>query len=187
MGVPCAIGTARRGHRRADAGPRGDRDRQPIRALRTQTGAQAPRLAQDRRAVVRWPGPILVATFALALIGLLALPGYKTELQRPPVPARRHAGQRRIRRADRHFSAARMNPELLMVEADHDLRNSADFLVIDKIAKGIFQVPGIARVQTITRPTGQTHRAHLHPVPAQHAGHHQQMNQKYQQDQWPTC
>ena len=27
-------------------------------------------------AVVRWPGPILVATIALALVGLLALPGY---------------------------------------------------------------------------------------------------------------
>ncbi|PQM45851.1 Siderophore exporter MmpL4 [Mycobacterium talmoniae] len=29
-------------------------------------------------AIVRWPGPILVATCAIALIGLLTLPGYKT-------------------------------------------------------------------------------------------------------------
>ena len=29
-------------------------------------------------AVVRWPGPILVGTIALALIGLLTLPGYRT-------------------------------------------------------------------------------------------------------------
>ncbi len=28
-------------------------------------------------AVVRWPGPILVASMALALVGLLALPGYQ--------------------------------------------------------------------------------------------------------------
>ena len=42
--------------------------------------------------------------------------------------------------ADRHFSPARMNPELLMIESDHDLRNSADFLVIDKIAKA--HLPG---------------------------------------------
>ena len=48
-----------------------------------------------------------------------------------------------------------MNPELLMVQSDHDLRNSADFLVIDKIAKAIFRTEGIARVQTITRPEGK--------------------------------
>ena len=65
-----------------------------------------------------------------------------------------------------------MNPELLLVETDHDLRNSADFLVIDKIAKAIFHVPGIGRVQTITRPRGQADRAHVDPVPDQHAGHH---------------
>ncbi|WP_043371528.1 hypothetical protein, partial [Mycolicibacterium conceptionense] len=56
--------------------------------------------------------------------------------------------------SDRHFSQARMNPELLLIESDHDLRNSADFLVVDRIAKRIFQVPGISRVQAITRPQG---------------------------------
>ena len=42
-----------------------------------------------------------------------------------------------------------------MIESDHDLRNPADFLVIDKIAKAIFRVPGVARVQAITRPDGK--------------------------------
>ncbi len=41
-----------------------------------------------------------------------------------------------------------------MVEADHDLRDPADFLVLDKLAKGIFRVPGVSRVQSITRPEG---------------------------------
>ncbi|MDT7769519.1 MAG: putative drug exporter of the superfamily, partial [Mycobacterium sp.] len=45
-------------------------------------------------------------------------------------------------------------PEMLMVESDHDMRNSADFLVLDKLAKGIFRVEGVARVQSITRPQG---------------------------------
>jgi RND superfamily putative drug exporter len=56
--------------------------------------------------------------------------------------------------AERHFSQARMNPELLMVEADHDLRDPADMLVIDRIAKSVFHLRGIERVQTITRPLG---------------------------------
>ncbi|EUA78553.1 putative membrane mmpL5 domain protein [Mycobacterium xenopi 4042] len=57
--------------------------------------------------------------------------------------------------ADRHFAQARMNPELLLIETDHDMRNPADFLVINRVAKAVFQVPGIARVQAITRPRGR--------------------------------
>ena len=45
-------------------------------------------------------------------------------------------------------------PEVMMIESDHDLRDPADFLVLDKLAKGIFRVPGISRVQSITRPEG---------------------------------
>ena len=47
-----------------------------------------------------------------------------------------------------------MAPELLMVEADHDLRNPADFLILNKLAKAVLAVPGISSVQSITRPTG---------------------------------
>lgn len=43
-----------------------------------------------------------------------------------------------------------------MIESDHDMRNPTDFLVLDKLAKGIFRVPGISRVQAITRPSGTT-------------------------------
>ena len=47
-----------------------------------------------------------------------------------------------------------MMPEILLVEADHDMRNPADFLVLNQLAKGILAVPGISRVQAITRPAG---------------------------------
>lgn len=105
-------------------------------------------------AVVRWPGPILVATIALCLVGLLALPGYRTDYNdRNYLPTDIPAAEG-YAAAERHFPAARLSPELLMVETDRDLRNSADFLVIDRIAKSMFHQPGIGRVQTITRPLG---------------------------------
>src|SRR4029077_15929664 len=85
--------------------------------------------------------------------------------------------------ADRHFSQARMNPELLMIENDHDLRNSSDFLVIDKVAKTIFRVPGISRVQAITHPQGTPIEHTSIPFQISMQGVTQQMNQKYQQDQ----
>lgn len=47
-----------------------------------------------------------------------------------------------------------MMPDILMIETDHDMRNPDDFLVLHKLAKAIFQVPGVSRVQGITRPEG---------------------------------
>ena len=134
-------------------------------------------------AVVRWPGPILVATIALSLIGLLTLPGYKTDYNErhylpDDIPA--NVG---YAAADRHFSSARLNPELLMIESDHDMRNPADFLVIDKIAKSIFHLPGISRVQAITRPLGTPIEHTSIPFQISMNGVTQQMNQKYMDDQ----
>jgi RND superfamily putative drug exporter len=133
--------------------------------------------------VVRWPGPILVLTVGIALVGLLTLPGYRTNYNdRNYLPTDLPANEG-YAAADRHFSQARMNPEVLMIESDHDLRNSADFLVIDKIAKSVFRVPGISRVQAITRPEGTPIEHTSIPFQISMQGVSQQMNQKYQQDQ----
>ena len=105
-------------------------------------------------AIVRWPGPILVVTIAVALIGLLALPGYKTSYDtRPYMPANAPANIG-YAAAERHFSQARLNPELLMIEANHDLRNPTDMILLERVAKAVFHTDGIAEVQSITRPLG---------------------------------
>jgi putative drug exporter of the RND superfamily len=133
-------------------------------------------------AIVRWPGPVLLATVALSLIGLLTLPGYQPNYNDrkylpPDLPA--NLG---FAAAERHFSPATMNPELLLIESDHDLRNSADFLVIDKIAKAIFRVPGIGRVQAITRPDGKPVKFSTIPAQMSLGGVGQDLNRKYLQD-----
>ncbi|MDT5080646.1 MAG: putative drug exporter of the superfamily [Mycobacterium sp.] len=133
-------------------------------------------------AVTRWPGPILVGTIALSLVGLLTLPGYRTNYNdRNYLPTDLPANEG-YAAADRHFTAARMNPELMLIESDHDLRNSADFLVIDKIAKAIFRVPGISRVQTITRPEGKPIEHTSIPFQISMQGTSQTMNRKYMMD-----
>ncbi|MGB7145008.1 RND family transporter [Mycobacterium sp.] len=105
-------------------------------------------------AIVRWPVPILAAACGIALIGLLTLPGYKTSYNdRLYLPHNINANAG-YDAAERHFSQARLMPEVMLVEADHDMRDPTDFLVLDKLAKGIFRVPGISRVQAITRPQG---------------------------------
>jgi RND superfamily putative drug exporter len=130
-------------------------------------------------AIVRWPGPILAASVALALVGLLALPSYKPAYNDrnylpPDIPANEGYAA-----ADRHFPQARMNPEMLLVETDHDVRNSADMLVVDRIAKSIFHIPGIGRVQAITRPQGTPIEHTSIPFLISMQGTTQQMNQDY--------
>jgi len=133
-------------------------------------------------AIVRWPAPILMATIVLSLVGLLTLPGYRPNYNdRLYLPSDLPANQG-FAAAERHFSPATMNPELLLIETDRDLRNSADFLVIDKIAKQVFRVPGIGRVQTITRPTGKPIEFSTLPAQIGLSGVTQDLNRKYLQD-----
>ena len=105
-------------------------------------------------AVVRWPVPILAAACAVAFIGLLALPGYQTSYDDRLYVPRDIPANAGYAAAERHFPESRMTPDILMLEADHDMRNPADFLVLHKLAKAVFAVPGIATVQSITRPEG---------------------------------
>ncbi|MGC1150491.1 RND family transporter, partial [Mycobacterium sp.] len=133
-------------------------------------------------AIVRWPAPILVVATAVALIGLLALPGYKTSYDTRPYIPTTAAANVGFTAAERHFSRARLEPELLMIEADHDLRNPADMLVLDKVAKGVVHIPGVAQVQSITRPLGAPldHSSIAFQISQQSVG--QVQNLKYQMD-----
>ncbi len=111
-------------------------------------------------AVVRWPAAIFAVSAAVVLVGMIALPGYVTSYNDRhylPESARSNVG---YAAADRHFSEARMNPDMLMIEANHDMRNPADMLVLDKVAKNLIRTVGIAMVQDITRPLG---------IPIQHS------------------
>jgi putative drug exporter of the RND superfamily len=133
-------------------------------------------------AIVRWPGPILAVACTLAFIGLLALPGYKTSYDtRPYMPANAPANAG-FTAAEEHFSRARLEPELLMIETDHDMRNSADMLILDRVAKAVFHTRGIAQVQSITRPLGTplVHSSLAFQISAQSAN--QTENLTYQRD-----
>lgn len=105
-------------------------------------------------AIVRWPAPILAAASVFALVGLLALPAYESSyndrLYMPEdIPA--NVG---FAAAERHFPQSRVMPDIVWIESDHDMRNPADFIILHRLAKKIFAVPGVSRVQGITRPEG---------------------------------
>ncbi|WP_326545268.1 RND family transporter [Mycolicibacterium sp. ND9-15] len=116
---------------------------------------KVPRWRRVGTAIVRWPAPILAASCAVALVGLLALPGYQpTYNDQESIPKDIPAAVG-LQAAQRHFPASQMSaPDVLLVEADHDMRNPTDFLILNKLAKGVLAVPGVASVQGPTRPAG---------------------------------
>ncbi|MDO3400287.1 MMPL family transporter [Mycolicibacterium neoaurum] len=132
--------------------------------------------------IVRWPGPVLVATILVTLAGLVPLLGYQTsynERRYMPDDLPSTAG---YAAAERHFGTARLNPELLLIETDQDLRNPADLMVIEKIAKKIFEVPKIGSVQTVTRPRGEPLQSSTLPAQLALSGSVQTLNQPYLDD-----
>lgn len=160
MGVPVALGMLVVVAAALTLGPALIRVCARFGLLESKRAAQGRLWRRVATAVVRWPVPILAASTAVVLVGMLALPGYTTgynDRYYLPKDAPVNIG---YTAADRHFSQARMNPDMMLVEANHDMRNPADMLVLDRVAKNVMRVVGVAMIQDITRPLG---------VPLQHS------------------
>jgi RND superfamily putative drug exporter len=154
MGVPCAIGMLASVAVAITLVPAGIALSSRFGLLEPKRKLRVHRWRGIGTAVVRWPGPILIASCAVALVGLVTLPGYKTSYNDRLYISGDIPANMGFAAAERHFSQSRMTPDVLMVETDHDLRNPADFLVLNRLAKALFKVRGISRVQGITRPEG---------------------------------
>ncbi|BBZ50060.1 RND family transporter [Mycobacterium heidelbergense] len=105
--------------------------------------------------VVRWPVPILFASAAAVMLGAIFVPTYRQnydDRQYQPHNAPANLG---FQAADRHFPKSKLFSEMLMIESDHDMRNSGDFISLDRAAKALERLPGVAMVQSITRPMGR--------------------------------
>ncbi|MFD3704499.1 RND family transporter [Nocardia sp. NPDC058658] len=55
-----------------------------------------------------------------------------------------------------HYDGNVLLPGYVTVTADHDLRNTADLATLEAVSAAIAKVPGVASVQSITRPLGTT-------------------------------
>jgi len=105
--------------------------------------------------VVRWPVPILAASAAAVMLGAIFVPTYRQNYDDREYQPRSGRANQGFQAADRHFPKSKLFSEMLMIESDHDLRNSADFISLDRAAKALERLPGVAMVQSITRPMGR--------------------------------
>lgn len=105
--------------------------------------------------VVRWPVPILVASTAVVALGAIFVPSYRVSYDDRAYQPASGAANQGFTASDRHFPPSKLFTEMMMIESDHDMRNSADFISLDRVAKELIRLPGVAMVQSITRPLGR--------------------------------
>lgn len=104
--------------------------------------------------VVRWPAPILVTAGALTLLAALPLAGMRIGWNEPAATPTDTDSSRGYADADRHFADNWLLPDVITVQADHDLRNPAGLIAIERISRQLMAVPGVRRVQSASRPDG---------------------------------
>ncbi|OBJ25837.1 RND family transporter [Mycobacterium colombiense] len=106
-------------------------------------------------AVARWPGPILVTALALTLLVALPLVSMRVGFNEPAATPSSTDSNRGYAGADRHFAANALLPDVVAVQADHDLRSPAGLIAIERITRHIMAVPGVRAVQSASRPDGK--------------------------------
>jgi RND superfamily putative drug exporter len=57
---------------------------------------------------------------------------------------------------ERHFPVNQTLPEYLFIQSPHDLRTPRGLADLEQMAQRVSQIPGIAMVRGVTRPTGQS-------------------------------
>lgn len=117
-----------------------------------------PRRSHWRRigvTVARWPGP--VATTAMIVLLVLTAPIVTAkvsfnETRAEPATTESNQGYAAM---DRHYPANRILPEIIMIQADHDLRSPSGLIAIERVTRRILDIPNVVLVQSATRPAGE--------------------------------
>lgn len=102
--------------------------------------------------VTRWPGPVLAASMAVLFLAIAFVPTFVTSYDERVNQTATGPSNLGFAAADRHLPAHILEPNVLILEADHDMRNPADLIALAKLSDAIAAVPHIVGVQSITRP-----------------------------------
>lgn len=104
--------------------------------------------------VARWPGPVLVASMLVLVICALPVAGVRLGFDELAAQPDTTPANRGYQAMDRHFPPNRLLPEIVSIQTDHDLRNPAGVIAIERVTRKIMAIPGIRMVQSASRPAG---------------------------------
>ena len=167
---------------RADPGAGGADDRPPFRSIGPKPDDAHQRMAahrhRDRAVAGTHPGRVVRDSPHRAA----RTAGLQDQLRRPPLSACLCAGQYRLHGRRTALFRGPAQSRTADDRGRSRLRNPADMLILERVAKAIFHTPGVAEVQSITRPLGTPldHSSIPFQISAQSTG--QIENLKYQHD-----
>ncbi|WP_442931811.1 MMPL/RND family transporter [Mycobacterium sp. 050128] len=106
-------------------------------------------------AIARWPAAVLAIAILVIPLAILNLATYKVSYNDRDFAPTTVESSKGYAASDRHFPKSELSTDVLYVQSDHDMRNTTDMITLDRIAKSLVRLPGIALVQGITRPNGR--------------------------------
>ena len=105
--------------------------------------------------MARWPAPMIAVAALVIPLCISGLAAYKVSYNDRDFAPASIESSTGYAAADKHFPKSWLSNDIVYVQSDHDLRNTTDMISMDRIAKSIIRVPGIALVQSVTRPSGR--------------------------------
>ena len=106
--------------------------------------------------VVRRPARYLAASLVvlIALAGCTALVRFNYDDRKQlPGSVESSVGYAAL---EHHFPVNQTIPEYLLIQSPHDLRTPGGLADLEQMAQRVSQIPGVATVRGVTRPTGQS-------------------------------
>jgi RND superfamily putative drug exporter len=106
--------------------------------------------------IVRRPGAHLVGSLIVLLVlaGCVGLARFNYDDRKTlPDSVESSIGYAAM---DRHFSLSTSIPQYLFIQSPHDLRTPQALADLEQMAQRVSQLPGVAMVRGITRPTGES-------------------------------
>lgn len=105
-------------------------------------------------AVARWPAPILTVSAAAIAVAALPVVGLQIGWNEPAATPASTESNKGYAAADRHFGPNHLLATVVNVAADHDIRNPAGLIAVERITRQIMAIPGVRMVQSASRPAG---------------------------------
>lgn len=105
--------------------------------------------------MARWPAPMIAVAALIIPLCISGLAAYKVSYNDRDFAPASIESSTGYAAADKHFPRSWLSNDIVYVRSDHDMRNTTDMISMDRIAKSIIRVPGIALVQSVTRPNGR--------------------------------
>ncbi|RJQ73866.1 RND family transporter [Pseudonocardiaceae bacterium YIM PH 21723] len=106
--------------------------------------------------VVRRPVPVLLAGLLLLVSIGAFYPKMRLNYDQSVMQPGYTDSNKGLALVGKHFDLSAMNPDFVMIQSDHDLRNPKDLAAIERVSGQVATVPGVSYVRSVTRPLGST-------------------------------